>query len=47
MPRPVEHQVTFPEGLTGAQIAAILNAAPDATGHVAATARRRGVAADL
>ena len=32
---PVEHQVTFPEGLTGAQIAAILNAAPDASGHVA------------
>ncbi len=32
---PVEHQVTFPEGLTGTQIAAILNAAPDATGHVA------------
>lgn len=32
---PVEHQVTFPEGLTGAQIAAILNAAPNASGHVA------------
>jgi UPF0755 protein len=32
---PVEHQVTFPEGLTGAQLAAILNAAPDASGHVA------------
>jgi UPF0755 protein len=32
---PVQHQVTIPEGLTGAQIAAILNAAPDATGHVA------------
>jgi UPF0755 protein len=32
---PVEHQVTFPEGLTGTQIAAILNAAPDADGHVA------------
>jgi len=31
----VEHQVTFPEGLTGAQIAAILNAAPAATGSVA------------
>jgi UPF0755 protein len=31
---PVEHQVTFPEGLTGTQIAAILNAAPDASGHV-------------
>ena len=31
---PVQHQVTFPEGLTGAQIAAILNAAPDATGEV-------------
>ncbi len=32
---PVEHQVTFPEGLTGAQFAAILNAAPDTNGHVA------------
>lgn len=32
---PVQHQVTIPEGLTGAQIAAILNAVPDATGHVA------------
>jgi UPF0755 protein len=31
---PVEHQVTIPEGLTGAQIAAILNAAPAATGRV-------------
>ena len=31
---PVEHQVTIPEGLTGLQIAAILNAAPEATGHV-------------
>lgn len=31
----VEHQVTIPEGLTGAQIAAILNAAPLATGQVA------------
>jgi len=31
----VEHQVTIPEGLTGAQIAAIINAAPLATGHVA------------
>ncbi len=31
---PVEHQVTIPEGLTGTQIAATLNAAPDATGHV-------------
>ena len=30
----VEHQVTIPEGLTGAQIAKILNTAPDATGHV-------------
>ncbi|OYV35883.1 MAG: aminodeoxychorismate lyase [Rhodospirillales bacterium 20-64-7] len=30
----VQHQVTIPEGLTGAQIAAILNAAPDATGMV-------------
>ena len=44
---PVEHQVTFPEGLTGTQIAAILNAAPDATGHVAAPPEGRGVAADL
>jgi UPF0755 protein len=33
---PVEHQVTIPEGLTGAQIAKILNAAPDARGHVTA-----------
>jgi UPF0755 protein len=32
----VEHQVTIPEGLTGAQIAKILNAAPDAVGQVAA-----------
>ncbi len=31
----VEHQVTIPEGLTGAQIAAILNAAPLAAGRVA------------
>ncbi len=30
----VEHQVTIPEGLTGAQIAAILDAAPLATGQV-------------
>jgi UPF0755 protein len=35
---PVEHQVTIPEGLTGPQIAKILNAAPDAVGHVAAPA---------
>ncbi len=33
---PVEHQVTLPEGLTGAQIADILNHAPDARGRVAA-----------
>jgi UPF0755 protein len=32
----VEHQLTIPEGLTGAQIAAILNAAPLAAGQVAA-----------
>jgi UPF0755 protein len=31
---PVQHQVTIPEGLTGTQIAAILNAAADASGHV-------------
>jgi UPF0755 protein len=31
----VEHQVTIPEGLTGAQIAGILNATPLATGQVA------------
>ncbi len=31
---PVEHQVTIPEGLTGVQIASILNAAPDARGRV-------------
>jgi UPF0755 protein len=35
---PVQHQVTLPEGLTGAQIAKILNDAPDATGHVDAPA---------
>ena len=34
----VEHQVTIPEGLTGAQIAGILNAAPLATGQVVAPA---------
>ncbi|HYP63140.1 MAG TPA: endolytic transglycosylase MltG, partial [Acidocella sp.] len=34
----VEHQVTIPEGLTGAEIAAILNAAPLAMGQVAAPA---------
>ncbi len=33
---PVQHQVTIPEGLTGAQIAKILNDAPVATGHVEA-----------
>ena len=33
---PVEHQVTIPEGLTGAQIARILNAATAATGTVQA-----------
>lgn len=32
---PVQHQVTIPEGLTGAQIAAILNSAPAASGSVA------------
>lgn len=32
---PVEHQVTIPEGLTGAAIARILNAANDAAGGVA------------
>ena len=32
---PVEHQVTIPEGLTGAAIARILNAAASATGSVA------------
>ena len=31
----VEHQVTIPEGLTGAQIATIINAAPDASGQIA------------
>jgi len=35
---PVQHQVTIPEGLTGVQIAKILNAAPDAAGVVAAPA---------
>jgi UPF0755 protein len=33
---PVQHQVTFPEGLTGIQIARILNSADAASGHVAA-----------
>jgi UPF0755 protein len=32
----VEHQVTIPEGLTGVQIAALINAAPLATGQVTA-----------
>jgi UPF0755 protein len=32
---PVQHHVTIPEGLTGAQIAVIINAAPDAAGHIA------------
>jgi UPF0755 protein len=32
----VEHAVTIPEGLTGGQIAAVINALPDATGRVAA-----------
>ncbi len=32
---PVEHPVTIPEGLTSQQIAIILNAAPDAAGHIA------------
>jgi UPF0755 protein len=32
---PVQHHVTIPEGLTGAQIAKILNAAATATGQVA------------
>jgi UPF0755 protein len=32
---PVEHQVTIPEGLTGVQIARVLNAAPEAAGKVA------------
>ncbi len=31
---PVEHQVTIPEGLTGEQIAAIINAAPMADGKI-------------
>ncbi len=35
---PVQHQVTLPEGLTGAQIAAIINALPAATGTIAAPA---------
>jgi UPF0755 protein len=35
---PVQHQVTIPEGLTGAQIAKILNAAAAASGTVAAPA---------
>jgi UPF0755 protein len=35
---PVEHQATIPEGLTGVQIAKLINALPDATGQVAAPA---------
>ena len=35
---PVQHQVTIPEGLTGTQIAAIINALPAATGTIAAPA---------
>lgn len=31
---PVQHQVTIPEGLTGSQIARIINAAPAATGNI-------------
>jgi len=34
----VEHQVTIPEGLTGAQIARLIDALPDAVGRVAAPA---------
>jgi UPF0755 protein len=34
----VEHQATIPEGLTGVQIAALINALPEAIGHVAAPA---------
>lgn len=30
----VQHQATIPEGLTGAQIAAIINALPDTTGQI-------------
>jgi UPF0755 protein len=33
---PVEHQVTIPEGLTGRQIAALINAVPAATGKITA-----------
>lgn len=32
---PVQHALTIPEGLTAQQIAALVNAAPAATGHVA------------
>ncbi|HET8997573.1 MAG TPA: endolytic transglycosylase MltG, partial [Acetobacteraceae bacterium] len=32
---PVQHSLTIPEGLTAQQIAALVNAAPAATGHVA------------
>ena len=35
---PVQHQVTIPEGLTGVQIAKILNAAPAASGSAAVPA---------
>jgi UPF0755 protein len=34
----VQHQATIPEGLTGPQIAAIINELPEATGHVGAPA---------
>ncbi|WBO58733.1 endolytic transglycosylase MltG [Acidocella sp. MX-AZ03] len=37
----VQHQATIPEGLTGSQIADILNALPVATGHVAPPAEGR------
>ncbi|HEX7388615.1 MAG TPA: endolytic transglycosylase MltG [Acidiphilium sp.] len=33
--KPVQHKVTVPEGVTVYQIAAIINALPEATGHVA------------
>ncbi|MCF3948235.1 endolytic transglycosylase MltG [Acidiphilium iwatense] len=33
--KPVQHKVTIPEGITATQIAAIIDALPEATGHVA------------
>jgi UPF0755 protein len=42
---PVEHQATIPEGLTGKQIAALINSLPDAVGTVSAAILLRATAA--